>query len=93
MLKKKMIFNLKDSGYSFTRDIRFDEENIFIEDKIAGAGIEEADIYRAPHYSLRHVSSAGQFMAEELLRLPDEKGKMEKNQRSFYREIKISGNE
>lgn len=86
-LKKIMIFNLKEAGWSFQRRIRIADGKLFIEDSFSGSGLEKLDIYRAPHYSLRHVSSAGQFMAEELLHLPDEKRMLENNNLVFHRII------
>ena len=89
MLKKKMIFNLKNSGYLFTRRIEIKGNSIAIEDEISGTAVSGAKIYRAPHYSLRHVSSAGQFMAEESLVLPDDKGQMDRDRMIFVRTIEL----
>jgi len=93
ILKKIMIFNLKESGWSFSRRISFREGKLLIEDGIYGSGLEKIEIYHAPHYSLRHVSSAGQFMTEELLTISNSKGKIEDNKMLFYSEFEISGNE
>lgn len=89
LLKKIMIFNKKETGWSFTRSIRISGKKLSIEDAITGDLPGQMKIYRAPHYSLRHVSSAGQFMSEELLPSLDDKGRMDNNRLVFHREIEI----
>jgi hypothetical protein len=89
LLKKIMIFNKKETGWTFRRDIQLEDKKLNIRDIISGNLPGKAGIYRAPHYSLRHVSSAGQFMSEEMLPVMQDKGKIENNSLVFDREIDI----
>lgn len=67
LLKKAMIFGNPSVDIAFERNIHFGKDEISIEDDFKGKELKGKKLYRAPHYSLRHVSSAGQFVPEELL--------------------------
>ncbi len=69
-LKKVMIFGDKETGISFERKITLYEDRIEVRDVFKGAELPDIKLYRAPHYSLRHVSSAGLFVPEELIGIP-----------------------
>jgi hypothetical protein len=43
------------------------EDRVIIEDTFSGPGLKGLELYRAPHYSLRHVASAGNFVPEECI--------------------------
>lgn len=64
-LKSRLIFSQKSFPLSFSRKIEIDDGNIHIDDTFSDA--DTSKLYPAPHYSLRHVSSAGRFVIEELL--------------------------
>ena len=68
VLKKIMIFGDKASADTFTREIIIENDRLIVKDEF---NKKKQGLYRAPHYSLRHVSSAGLFTPEELLEIPD----------------------
>jgi len=68
-LKKAMIFAAGQSGIRFRREVRIDSNCIVITDIFTGRGVESFRPVPAPAYSLRHVASAANFSAEELLPL------------------------
>lgn len=65
-LKSILIFNQKEINLSFIRKVSIDAKQVKIEDGFSPIS-EKNDLFRAPHYSLRHVSSAGRFVEEELI--------------------------
>lgn len=62
-LKKALIFRRPATGPEFERRVLIAEDGVRIEDTFFGP---YTDLERAPKYSLRHVSSAGQFTRDEL---------------------------
>jgi hypothetical protein len=64
-LKSVLIFNQKKFPVTFSRTIAIDGDSAVIEDQFSGQ-TDEQRLYPAPSYSLRHVSSAGRFVIEEL---------------------------
>jgi hypothetical protein len=72
LLKKAMISGKTSLGIKFNRKILIEDSKITIEDGFSGRGLHNKKLYRAPHYSLRHVSSAGQFVPEEMIEVEDE---------------------
>jgi len=62
-LKEAMIFRHPATGPEFERRVLIAEDGVRIEDTFFG---RHTDLERAPKYSLRHVSSAGQFTRDEL---------------------------
>jgi len=72
LLKKVMIFNEKEAGINFVRRIKLTDDQLIINDTFTSSS-GDLELYRAPHYSLRHVSSAGQFVPEELLPIGENK--------------------
>jgi len=64
-LKAKMIFNKAVLEVGFQRTIVVEGNQLHLNDTFSDA--ERFNIIAAPHYSLRHVSSAGRFVEEELL--------------------------
>ncbi len=91
-LKKLMIFGNPKTNILFQRKIRFNgEDTITIEDSFSGKTFNEEKLFPAPHYSLRHVASAGLFVPEERIELPVyhkiNSGDNENN--TFVREIKF----
>ncbi len=66
-LRKVMIFASPSIGVEFERKIRMLEDRVVIEDTFSGPGLKGLELYRAPHYSLRHVASAGNFVPEECI--------------------------
>jgi hypothetical protein len=89
LLKKIMIFNKKETEWSFKRMILLSGDKVIIEDVISGAEPGKVEISRAPHYSMRHVSSAGQFMADELLEIPGDEPKRDQKNLVFNRVIRF----
>ena len=86
-LKKAMIFGDKESGISFTREITFHDEWMDVEDVFKGTDEILKGLYRAPHYSMRHVSSAGLFVPEELIAIPASEAVPGNGQVSYKRTI------
>lgn len=68
LLKNIMIFNKKPSGIAFVRTVQLHEQSIVIQDEFTGRAELLDKLEPAPHYSLRHVASAGSFEFEELPR-------------------------
>ena len=64
-LKSLLIFNRKTFPLTFTRKIEIKGNTVAINDTFSNPNI--AGLSPAPHYSLRHVSSAGRFVIEEIL--------------------------
>ena len=64
-LKSVLIFNRKTFPLTFTRTIAIKDDTVSIKDSFSDPNI--AGLSPAPHYSLRHVSSAGRFVIEEIL--------------------------
>jgi hypothetical protein len=62
-----MIFNDKGTGIPFQREVYLADDQVVLKDDFRIGEEEGKKLFRAPHYSLRHVSSAGQFVPEELL--------------------------
>ena len=72
ILKKLMIFGSPKSGIQFQRQITLHaEDSLTILDTFSGKAFLAERLRPAPHYSLRHVASAGLFVPEELLELPE----------------------
>jgi hypothetical protein len=67
VLKKVMIFGNPSVDITFKRAIVINDDKLIIDDHFAGRNLIGKKLFRAPHYSLRHVSSAGSFTPEELL--------------------------
>jgi len=67
LLKRMMIFGSPSIPVSFKRTIVINDDKLVIDDHMTGKGLNGMKLYRAPHYSMRHVSSAGAFVPEELL--------------------------
>lgn len=65
-LKNILIFSQKPFPLGFERTITIQGDDFKVSDQF-DSGPEKYQIYPAPHYSLRHVSSAGRFVPEELL--------------------------
>ncbi|MGD2036072.1 MAG: hypothetical protein PVF73_13495, partial [Bacteroidales bacterium] len=65
-LKYVLIFSQKKCSLKFSRNIFIKDDRVIIEDDISHIGTNTT-VYRAPYYSLRHVSSAGRFSDEELM--------------------------
>jgi hypothetical protein len=82
-LKSVLIFNQKKTRLAFSRKIFFENSQLKIEDHFTPTKIH--GLYRAPHYSIRHVSSAGRFVEEELILPPA----MSPQEKSFVRTIKL----
>jgi len=66
LLKETMIFKAPDAGVSFRREITVNDKELVITDVFSGAQLGAFHPEPAPHYSLRHVASAGNFSREEL---------------------------
>jgi len=66
-LKHHMIFGKSKSHIKFQRRISIKNNVIRIDDIFSGANLTVRQFKRAPHYSLRHVASAGLFVPEELI--------------------------
>jgi hypothetical protein len=64
-LKSMLIFNQKPFPVKFERKIEIRNGRVITSDNFDNPG--KYKLYPASHYSMRHVSSAGRFMAEELL--------------------------
>jgi hypothetical protein len=62
-----MIFGKSKSDIQFQRRITIKNRIIRIDDIFSGANLTQRQFKRAPHYSLRHVASAGLFVQEELI--------------------------
>ena len=88
-LKKLMIFGDKEIDVSFTRQVIIHDHNIEIEDDFTGKALSNIQLYRAPHYSLRHVSSAGLYVPEELLLIEETEAVKEKDKIHFKRIINL----
>lgn len=67
LLKKISIFDSPGTEIEFFRTIKIGKDSLLIQDRFELSRGELARLYRAPSYSLRHVSSAGRFVPEELL--------------------------
>ena len=72
VLKKVMIFGNPSVKIDFERQIEIHEDKINIIDAFKGPGLSGKELYRAPHHSLRHVSSAGQYVPEEIIEVDDD---------------------
>jgi hypothetical protein len=72
VLKKAMIFGKKSLDIHFIRTITFEDKSLIISDKFKGSALPGKKLYRASHYSLRHVSSAGLFVPEEMIGIDGE---------------------
>jgi len=70
-LKHAMIFNSPDAGVGYRREISVGADRLVMTDRFDAAGSDDFQPVAAPHYSLRHVASAGSFSAEELLRVSE----------------------
>lgn len=70
-LKHAMIFNSPDAGVGYRREISVEADRLVVTDRFDAAGSDDFQPVAAPHYSLRHVASAGSFSAEELLRVSE----------------------
>ena len=64
-LKSILIFNRKAFPLTFARKIAIKGDTVSIDDSFSDPDIK--GLSPAPHYSLRHVSSAGRFTIEEIL--------------------------
>ena len=72
-LKKAMILGKSSLDVKFVRTIALENGRIKITDRFSGPALRNRQLYRAPHYSLRHVSSAGQFVPEEMIEIDQRK--------------------
>ena len=68
-------------------EIIFHDEGMDVEDIFKGPDELLTGLYRAPHYSMRHVSSAGLFVPEELIAIPETEAVPGNGQVSFKRTI------
>ncbi|MBN1599497.1 MAG: hypothetical protein JW894_14475 [Bacteroidales bacterium] len=66
-LKSLIIFSQKNSKIGFMRKLNISNNTIEAVDSFRNLPGENI-LYKAPHYSMRHVSSAGRFVEEELLK-------------------------
>ncbi|PLW97353.1 MAG: hypothetical protein C0593_08900 [Marinilabiliales bacterium] len=92
-LKKLMIFGNPKTEINFNRKISFNgADTINIVDQFSGSAFNPETLVPAPHYSLRHVASAGLFVPEERIELPEYNSKKhdpEGKNYTFVREIKL----
>jgi len=92
-LKKLMIFGNPKTEINFNRKISFNgADTITIVDQFSGSAFNPETLVPAPHYSLRHVASAGLFVPEERIELPEYNSKKhdpEGKNYTFVREIKL----
>jgi hypothetical protein len=88
MLKWLIIFRKSGAGVNFERKIDLQAENILIRDKLYGVSLAGKTVCRAPHYSMRHVTSANKFIPEELIQLPELNEYCEKHEVELSRIIK-----
>ncbi len=65
ILRSILIFNNKKCNLKFFRNIEIENREINMNDQFEPTNLKNR-IYKAPHYSMRHVSSAGRFVIEEL---------------------------
>jgi len=91
LLKKAMILGKASLNIKFLRKITLEDKKIIISDSFSGSALEKKKLYRAPHYSLRHVSSAGQFVPEEMITVDDQYYGLNVGENELFtsREIKI----
>lgn len=87
MLKKAMIFGNPHVDIAFERSVLISDTKLQINDQFKGKDLKGKKLYRAPHYSLRHVSSAGQYMPEEMIEIEEENAVAENR---FEREIELT---
>jgi len=66
-----MILGNPSVGIGFKRLVAINPGKINVKDEFTGDLLPAVSIYRAQHYSLRHVSSAGQFVTEELIEIDE----------------------
>lgn len=69
LLKETMIFKALYSGVRYRRELSFGDDELVITDTFSGSRLGGVMAEPAPHYSMRHVASAGSFTQEELLPL------------------------
>ena len=87
LLKKLMIFGNPKAGIYFHRVITLSKSNeLKITDSFTGKNLNAEMLKPAPHYSLRHVASAGLFVPEERI-CPATFAESEKS--TFTRTIKL----
>ena len=67
LLKGAMIFKAPDAGVGYRRDILISDDDVVVTDTFSTAETGMFNPEPAPHYSMRHVASAGNFTCEELL--------------------------
>ncbi|MCX6234657.1 MAG: hypothetical protein NT175_08040 [Bacteroidetes bacterium] len=72
-LRKAMIFSSPSIDVEFVRTVELKNDQVVIEDTFTGGGLKGLELYRAPHYSLRHVASAGNFVPEEMIVLSEDR--------------------
>lgn len=65
-LKKLIIFNKAKGKIQFKRTIKIFGDRYELNEEFLNVTNKSIRLYKAPHYSLRHVSSAGRFVTEEL---------------------------
>jgi hypothetical protein len=82
-LRKVMIFAGSPVDVEFERKVLVKEDRVLIEDTFTGAGLKGLELYRAPHYSLRHVASAGNFVPEEMIPVAEDRFKLTDNQQNM----------
>lgn len=66
LLKETMIFKAPDAGVGYRREISVNDKELVITDVFPCVQPVAFHPEPAPHYSLRHVASAGNFSREEL---------------------------
>lgn len=84
ILKRMMIFGTKRSGIDFNRVIDFSEGEVHILDEFRNKTGQNIVLTPAPHYSLRHVSSAGRFVPEELIKPANKKIQIPAREKKTY---------
>lgn len=89
-LKDIMIFNHKSAGIFFVRKIEWKGDALYLRDEFQGDSVLIQRLEPAPHYSLRHVASAGSFEFEELLFAKAKNGWVKNPEGGFSRTMRPS---
>lgn len=85
-LKNLLIFKQNFSPIHFSREIIINDSEIIINDKLETTDKNVYHVKSAPHYSLRHVASAGLFVPEELVKPKCETYQVSKNNIFEYKQ-------
>jgi len=93
LLKQALIFRRAAFPVKFERRVEVLDDRVVIDDRFTGGPARADKLSRAPHSSLRHVSSAGQFLPEELLAPPEGDAPVETGEGElvFRRTIPLDG--